>query len=331
MTTRGPKVDPDLPNLARRLADGDRRALASSLSVLESGGERADEMLELVAQLRARASDPSYVLGLTGAPGSGKSTLVDALVASARARNERVAVIAVDPSSPLSAGAILGDRVRLRSANSSDDGVFMRSFASRGALGGLAAVVPGALRAIDAAGWPMILVETVGVGQSELAVAAQADTTVVVVNPDSGDEIQANKAGLLEMADIFVVNKADLAGADRTVRDLQAMLHLGAAKEWSTPVLTTVANQEQGIDAVWNAIGQHQHFLDESGEGRVRRARSLRNEVTERVAAELRRRVALHQLSREGQAIVRDVETGKQDPVSAAKRILDALHLEGRA
>ncbi|HVB52134.1 MAG TPA: methylmalonyl Co-A mutase-associated GTPase MeaB [Acidimicrobiales bacterium] len=331
MTTRSPKFDPDLPNLARRLADGDRRALASSLSVLESGGERADEMLELVAQLKRRASEPSYVLGLTGAPGSGKSTLVDALVASARARGERVAVIAVDPSSPLSAGAILGDRVRLRSANSSDDGVFMRSFASRGALGGLAAVVPGALRAIDAAGWPVILVETVGVGQSELAVAAQADTTVVVVNPDSGDEIQANKAGLLEMADIFVVNKADLAGADRTVRDLQAMLHLGSAKEWSTPVLTTVATQEQGIEAVWNAISQHQHFLDESGEGRVRRARSLRNEVTERVAAELHRRVALHQLSREGQAIVRDVETGKQDPVSAAKRILDALHREGRA
>lgn len=285
-------------------------------------------MLELVARMKGPASQPSYILGLTGAPGSGKSTLVDALVSAARARGERVAVFAVDPSSPLSAGAILGDRVRLRSAHTSDDGVFMRSFASRGALGGLSAAVPGALRAISAAGWPLILLETVGVGQSEWAVAAQADSTIVVMNPDSGDEIQANKAGLLEMADIFVVNKADLVGVERAVRDLRMMLHLGAAKEWSIPVLTTIASQEQGIDEVWDAVGQHRRFLEESGEGRERRARSLRMEVTERVAAELRRRVALHRLSSEGQAIFRDVESGELDPVSAAKKLLDALQLE---
>ena len=325
MIARDPKVVHNLSELAQQLADGERRALARSLTVLESGGANADELLELVAQKKRSDVVSSYVLGVTGAPGSGKSTLVDAVVAFARARGVRVAVIAIDPSSTLTSGAILGDRVRLRAENVSDDGVFMRSFASRGALGGLAAAVPGALRAIEAAGWPFVIVETVGVGQSELSVAAQADTTLVVVNPEAGDEIQANKAGLLEMSDIFVINKADLVGADRAVRNLKLMLHLGVAKHWTPPLLKTIASQEQGIDALWESIEQHRKYLDESGEGHKRRMRSLRNEVAERIAAELHQRVSSHQMSKEVQAIFLDVENGKIDPTSAAKRILDGM------
>jgi LAO/AO transport system kinase len=313
--------------LVSRLVAGDRRALAHCLSLLEQGGERADQVLGFVAQLQRPDGDHCFSIGLTGAPGSGKSTLVDALITSARKRQTRVAVLAVDPSSPVSGGAILGDRVRLRPGNSMDDGVYMRSIANRGTLGGLAAVVPGALRAVDAAGWPWVLIETVGVGQSEAAVAAQADTTVVVVNPDSGDEVQANKAGLLEMADVFVVNKADRTGTEKTVRDLRAMLHLSPAQEWVIPVLTTAAIEDRGVEEVWEAILKHRDYLEESGEGRARRARSLRTEVSERVAAELRKRVALHQLSPEGQGIFADVESGLLDPVTAAKRLTDGLSL----
>jgi len=188
-------------------------------------------------------------------------------------------------------------------------------------------MVPGALRAIEAAGWPTVIIETVGVGQSEVAVAAQADTTLVVVNPDSGDEVQANKAGLLEMADVFVVNKADRDGASRTLKELHAMLHFGVKREWSVPVLRTVATEDEGIGEAWNAIDEHRRYLETSGEGRRRNFERLRAEVDQRIGVQLRARVLSLEKSREGQAVYDEVEQGLLDPVSAAQRLLATLGL----
>ena len=203
--------------------EGDRRSLARLLSVIEAGGAE----FRTIAPKVFAAGRGIHSIGLTGAPGAGKSSLTDALVAEVRGTGSRVAVVAVDPSSPLSGGAILGDRVRLREQHAADDDVYVRSLASRGQLGGLSLAVPEMVRALDATGWPVVLIETVGVGQSEVSIAENADTTVVVVNPGWGDEVQANKAGLLEIADVLVVNKADRPGVDSTVRDLERMLHLG--------------------------------------------------------------------------------------------------------
>ena len=314
-----------LSELIRALVEGDRRSLARTLSILELGGPLADLALRQIASSRRSGQAPSYTLGVTGSPGSGKSTLVDALVAHARLRDERVAVVAVDPSSPLTGGAILGDRVRMRQSNASDDDVYMRSIAARGALGGLATVVPGAVRTLSAAGWPKIIIETVGVGQSEVAVAAQADTTVVVVNPDSGDEVQANKAGLLEMADIFVVNKADREGSEITVRNLRAMLHMSPRREWTVPVLRTTATEDDGIDVVWDVVALHREHLQNSGEGRERTANRLRAEIEERVAARLRSKILDYESSTDGRVLFAQVESGELDPVSAAERMIGSL------
>ena len=210
------------------------------------------------------------VVGITGPPGAGKSTLVDRLIALRRGAGERVAVVAVDPSSPFSGGAVLGDRVRMQ-GHATDPGVFVRSMATRGHHGGLARATLGAVRVLDAAGWPLILVETVGAGQVEIDIAQAADTTVVVVPPGLGDSVQAAKAGLLEVADVFAVNKADVPGADQVVRDLEAMLDLGHG-EWRPPIVRTVATRDEGIAALWDAIASHPR-------GEDRRAAQLRAEV----------------------------------------------------
>src|SRR3954447_477568 len=229
--------------------DGDRAALARLLSLIERGGDDARE----VARLAHPRSGSSYLVGLTGAPGSGKSTLTSATIAHLRSQQTEVAVLAIDPSSPFTGGAILGDRVRMQD-HATDPGVFIRSMATRGHLGGLALATPQAIRVLDAAGAPWILVETVGVGQVEVEVAAATDTTAVVVHPGWGDSVQANKAGLLEIADVFVVNKADRAGADDAERDLLQMLELGAHRAWTPPIVRTIATDGQGIDALWDAI-----------------------------------------------------------------------------
>src|SRR5687767_11087338 len=214
----------------------------------------------------ARRAGAARVIGLTGSPGVGKSTSTSALVAAYRRRGVRVGVLAVDPSSPFTGGAILGDRVRMQD-HATDDGVFIRSMATRGHLGGLSLATPEAVRVLDAAGLPIVLVETVGVGQVEVEVAGAADTTVVVVNPGWGDAVQANKAGLLEIADLFVINKADRPGAAETERDLNNMLdmntHMG---EWRPPIVRTVASTGEGVDAAWDAVGKHRAYLEASGE-----------------------------------------------------------------
>lgn len=314
--------------LAAALA-GDRRALARLLSIVEAGGAE----FRAVAPAIFAAGRGTHTVGLTGAPGAGKSTLTDALVTELRRRSSRVAVVAVDPSSPLSGGAILGDRVRLQERHALDDDVYMRSLASRGQLGGLSLAVPAVVRALDAAGWPVVLLETVGVGQSEVGVAAAADTTVVVVNPGWGDEVQANKAGLLEVADVLVVNKADRPGADATVRDLQRMLHLGVAREWSPVVVTTVATDGTGVDGLWDTVERHRRFLEDAGELERRRAARHRAEAHERALHAVAG--ALHEAERAatGRALLDDLGEGRADPVSAGDRLarLAAERLTGAA
>lgn len=200
------------------------------------------------------------MVGLTGAPGSGKSTLIDGLLTRARANGQRVAVLAVDPSSPSSGGAVLGDRLRMQD-HAPDPDVFVRSMATRGALGGLAPATAAAARVMTATSWPCVLIETVGVGQVEVDVAGVAGTTVVVVTPGWGDEIQTAKAGLLEVADVFAVNKADRTGTEQAVRDLEEMVDLSDPNQWRPPVVTTVATTGHGVDDLWRAITEHKEFL----------------------------------------------------------------------
>ena len=269
--------------LFREAAAGDRTALARGLSLIERGGDPA----RALGRLAAPQAGSAHTVGVTGAPGAGKSTLTSALVAELRRRGEQVAVLAVDPSSPFSGGAILGDRVRMQD-HATDSGVFIRSMATRGHLGGLALATPEAIRLLDALGWRWILVETVGVGQVEVEIAGKADTTIVVVNPGWGDSVQAAKAGLMEVADLFVINKADRPGVDDTRRDLQQMLDLTAetaaapvADGWQVPILPAVATTGEGVAAVWEAVVRHQEFAAAGGLLERRRRARLAEELRE--------------------------------------------------
>ncbi len=304
--------------LLRSAIGGDRRALARLLSVVEAGGAP----FRVIAPQIFAAGRGTHTVGLTGAPGAGKSTLTDALVTEVRRHGSRVAVVAVDPSSPLSGGAILGDRVRLRQQNVVDDDVYVRSMASRGQLGGLSLAVPEVIRTLDAAGWPVVLIETVGVGQSEVAITENADTTVVVLNPGWGDEVQANKAGLLEIADVLVVNKADRPGVQATVRDLERMLHLGKVQPWAPAVLTTIATDGTGVDRLWQVITDHQRFLAETGEREHRRAQRRIAEVRERVLHELTDVSSRVERSHAGALIIGALAKGEIDPVTASDRLI---------
>ena len=266
-------------------ATGDRTALAKLLSLVERGGVDAREIGRLAAPLAGEA----YTLGITGAPGSGKSTLTSALVGHVRSTGAGVAVLAIDPSSPFSGGAILGDRVRMQD-HATDPDVFIRSMATRGHLGGLALATPEAVRLLDALGHRLILIETVGVGQVEVEVAGKADTTIVVVNPGWGDSVQANKAGLMEVADIFVINKADRAGTDETRRDLIQMLDLSASTEWRPPIVPTIATTGQGVSELLEAVTAHRQHAASSGLLERRRDARMHEELTEIVTRRLRER-----------------------------------------
>lgn len=297
---------------------GNRPALARLLSLVEAGGESATEALALLHPHTGSA----FVLGVTGAPGAGKSTLVDRLITVARAEGD-VAVVAVDPSSPFTGGAILGDRVRMQD-HVGDEGVFIRSMASRGHLGGIAAATPKAVATLDAAGFPLVIIETVGVGQAEVEVAGSADTTVVVVNPHWGDSIQAAKAGLLETGDIFVVNKADLPGADEAVADLVQMLAMGTTGDWSPPVVKTVATEGEGVTELWEAIGRHRSHLEITGRMSEIRLERLRRQFQEAMVTEARDRASGARGEDRLRELESDVVAGKLDPWTAAARFLDA-------
>jgi LAO/AO transport system kinase len=258
---------------------------------------------------------------MTGPPGAGKSTLTDRLVGRIRRDGDEVGVLAVDPTSPFTGGAILGDRIRMQD-HSTDTGVFIRSMATRGHLGGLALATPHAVRVLDAAGKPWVIIETVGVGQVEVEVAAAADTTIVVVNPGWGDAVQANKAGLLEIADVFVVNKADRPGCDETVRDLRQMIEWSAERDWTPPIVETVATNGQGIDELWDAIAAHRAHLETDGRLAARRAARLRDEIRSLVVERLGERAAALCAGPGFDELLGRVESRDVDPHTAATTLL---------
>lgn len=313
-------TDPSPAQLVDAARRGQRAALAKLLTIVERGGSDARE----VARSTFPLAGHSYTVGITGSPGSGKSTLTNSLVAHARRSGERLAVLAVDPSSPYTGGAILGDRVRMGD-HALDEGVFIRSMATRGHLGGLALATPEAIRVLDAAGFGWVVVETVGVGQVEVEVAGAADTTVVVVNPGWGDSVQANKAGLMEIADVFVVNKADRAGADRTVHDLESMMDLTDTGRWRPPVTRTIATQGEGADLLWAAVAEHRRHLEASGGLDDGRRARLRSELDLIVAQRLRAKAESLLDAADRHVVQGEVTAGRLDPWSAADRILGPM------
>ncbi len=303
--------------LAEGVRRGDRASLARLLSLIEAGDGSARHAVASLAADR----DGAYTIGITGAPGAGKSSLADRLIERIRGTGDRVAVLAVDPSSPRTGGAILGDRVRM-GGHATDPGVFIRSMATRGQLGGLAAAVPQAIRVLAATGTPWIVVETVGVGQVELDVAGASDTTVVVLNPGWGDAVQANKAGLLEVADVFAVNKADRPGADGAVRDLRAMQQLSAAADWTPPIVQTVATTAEGVDRLWDAVLAHRAHLVDTDALEPRRRARFDGEVRQLVKAQLLRRADGYLQSARFDALVDEEWRGAVDPRAVAARAL---------
>jgi len=281
--------------------------------------ERRDPTLrDLEEALRADAKTPG-VAGFTGAPGTGKSTLVDAVVTHLRKQNRSVAVVATDPNSPFTGGAILGDRIRMQK-HALDPKVFIRSMGARGHLGGLSLASREAIRLLGAFGFDEVLLETVGVGQSELEVAAVADTTVVVLTPNLGDSVQMIKAGILEIADIFVVNKADFEGYTRVMAELRAMLSLAPKADWKPPILATVAVQQKGIPELWDAILAHRTHLEKTGKAEELARKRLRDETAE-VAAELARDRARRALDDDPDLAARLFDGGT--PYRTAEEILD--------
>ena len=308
----------NLDELLERLRAGDSRAVARLISLVEDGDrEQLRDAAEALNPLAGRAQ----VIGLTGAPGVGKSTLAGALVACWRKAGRTVGVLAVDPSSPFTGGALLGDRVRMQ-RHALDEGVYIRSMATRGHLGGLAWATPQAVRVLDAAGCEVVLIETVGVGQAEVEVAGLADTTLVALAPGFGDAVQVAKAGILEVADVFVVNKADRDGAEVVARDLRQMLHLGEARPWQVPVVKTVAERGDGVDQLTEQIAAHHAHLESSGELERRRQRRAAREVEELALADLR--AELGELGR-GEALeelAAQVAAGKLGPYAAADQLL---------
>jgi LAO/AO transport system kinase len=323
----------DVAVLTERLLGGDRRALARLLTLVEDGTREAQR--EIVATLHPRTGG-ARLIGVTGAPGVGKSSVTSALVGALRERGRRVAVLAVDPSSPLTGGALLGDRIRMQ-AHHGDDGVFVRSLAARGHLGGLAAAIPAAALVVDAAGFDDVIVETVGVGQSEVDVAAMADTTLVVLAPGLGDSVQAAKAGILEVADVLVVNKADLSGAGRLEAELRGMLELGHAVStpvadgadrdggsWEPVLLRTVAVRGEGIAELLAAVDRHGTAAERSSAAGLDRARRW---IAELAAGRLRDLVRAPGgvLGEHLTLLAEQVARRELDPMTAAERLTDRI------
>ncbi|WP_122261117.1 methylmalonyl Co-A mutase-associated GTPase MeaB [Ornithinimicrobium cerasi] len=313
----------DVPALVTQARAGSPRALGRLITLVENADPALREVMAALAPHAGRAR----VIGLTGSPGVGKSTSTSMLVRALRAQGRRVGVLAVDPSSPFSGGALLGDRIRL-TEHALDDGVHIRSMASRGHLGGLSRATPQALRVMDAAGCEVIIVETVGVGQSEVEVAGLADTTVVLLAPGMGDGVQAAKAGILEVADVFVVNKADREGADATVRELRHMISLGDRTEphlWRPPVVRTVADRGEGVEEVLESLEAHRAWMEEHGELERRRQLRARHEVEALALAELRSRMTGLHGDGALDAAVEEVVAGRLDPYAAADRVVASL------
>ncbi|MEV0254354.1 methylmalonyl Co-A mutase-associated GTPase MeaB [Streptomyces sp. NPDC050732] len=313
----------DVPSLVAQAREGRPRAVARLISLVEGASPQLREVMAALAPLAGHA----YVVGLTGSPGVGKSTSTSALVSSYRRAGKRVGVLAVDPSSPFSGGALLGDRVRM-SDHASDPGVYIRSMATRGHLGGLAWAAPQAIRVLDAAGCDVILVETVGVGQSEVEIASQADTSVVLLAPGMGDGIQAAKAGILEIGDVYVVNKADRDGADATARELNHMLGLGESRgpgDWRPPIVKTVAARGEGVDEVVEALEKHRAWMEERGVLAERRVARASREVETIAVTTLRQRIGSLHGDLRLSALAERIVAGELDPYTAADELVEGL------
>ena len=307
---------PPVHDLVARAQQGQAAAVARLISLVEDDSPALPALSAALAPHTGRA----HVVGLTGSPGVGKSPSTSALVTALRQQGKRVAVLAIDPSSPFSGGALLGDRVRM-SEHDTDPDVFIRSMASRGHLGGLAGAAPQALRVLDAAGCDVIIVETVGVGQSEVEIAGIADTTLVLVAPGMGDGIQAAKAGILEIGDIFVINKADRDGANTTRRELRTMIGMRTDEEWSPPIVLTVATKGEGVDEVVDEIAKHFAHLTDSGDLARRRVGRARREIEALALASVQRR--LGEYTAGAAELAAEVAAGSLDPFAAASRLLD--------
>ncbi len=320
-------MDVDVPTLVEQARAGRPRAVARLISLVEGASPQLREVMAALAPLAGHA----YVVGLTGSPGVGKSTSTSALVSAYRRAGKRVGVLAVDPSSPFSGGALLGDRVRM-SDHASDPGVYIRSMATRGHLGGLAWAAPQAIRVLDAAGCDVVLVETVGVGQSEVEIASQADTSVVLLAPGMGDGIQAAKAGILEIGDVYVVNKADRDGADATARELNHMLGLGESRapgDWRPPIVKTVAARNEGIDEVVEALEKHRAWMEEHGALAARRTARASHEVETIAVTTLREKIADLRGDRRLQSLAEQIVAGNLDPYAAADELVAGVTGEG--
>jgi LAO/AO transport system kinase len=308
--------------LVEKARAGDARSVARLISLVENGHPALPE----VAAALAPYAGTSQVVGLTGSPGVGKSTTTNELVRALRATGKRVGVLAVDPSSPFTGGAILGDRIRMQD-HTTDPGVYIRSMSSRGQLGGLAAATPQAVRVLEGAGCEVILVETVGVGQAEVEIASLADTTLVLLAPGMGDAIQAVKAGVLEVADVFVINKADRPGADATYRDIQGMLGLGerAPGDWRPQVVRATAVKGEGIDDIVAAIEKHREWLESTGALQASRERRAAVEVEAIALGTLRARIGDLRQGTALTTLAAAVAKGELDPYAAADELIKGL------
>ncbi len=313
------KLKSSLETLSKDLLAGNRRALAKAISVVEDGGPDASELVKSLFSHSGRA----HLIGITGSPGVGKSTLVDALITEMRQSGLKIGVLAVDPSSPFTGGAILGDRIRMQ-GHTLDKNVFIRSMANHGQSGGVALATYDAVRMLEASGFDVILIETVGVGQSELAIAQTADTTILVLMPGSGDDIQAIKSGIMEIGDIFVVNKGDLPGANKSATEITSSLELSQfTNSWRPPVIVAVAETGQGVDKLWQALKDHFTFLKDSGLLGQRRRAKVQAELSELVAARARETLKNSiESSEEARVLFSQVLDKQVDPHSAAEELM---------
>ncbi len=310
-------MSPRLEALLSRFEQGDQRALARLITLVENRAPERNAVIERIYEKTGHA----HTIGITGPPGAGKSTLVNVLIAKYRARQKRVAVLAIDPSSPFSGGAVLGDRVRMTD-HYRDPGVYIRSISSRGSHGGLSRAAREIVKLLDAFGHDIIIIETVGVGQTELAIMDLADTTVVVTVPEGGDAVQVMKAGLNEIADIFVVNKSDREGADRIKAELELNVHLRPANGWRPPVVMTQASADKGVDKLVEMVAKHEEYLDAHRDP-VREANRRAHELIEVVSGELEQRASRSLRTGGAEELVASVRHGRVNPYSAARRLLE--------